>query len=627
MTEARARGPRGPPCNVQGGFLAIEPARDLEQQAPGAAHSSPALPQQAPLSLVEPAPELTALRAELRALEQRVELLERKGTLPIEAAGTAREIPTDAARSAREIPVETAAPQRITASDGASTFGRALLGIAGAYALRALTELGWLSKSAGVLAAFLYAMAWLWFATRTAREKRLTVLVNAATALVILSPMVWEATLRMNIISAGTAGAMLAAFSLAAQAMVWRNRLSIVATLTALATSGMSLVLLLGTNDLLPFVFALLVIAVGAEVPARRDGVSGPRWIIAAAVDLAMLITVLMLKREGGLPQGYAPVALSAVFAAQALMVAIYVSGILPATAGRLALSAMNVIQTAAALVLGVGGFYLLGNGSPAMVAGIGAAALAGAAGFYFLSFENRLAENRSAQAGRERDSAIFGWFGFTLALAASALLFSGFTLAAVWCLLAVAAGRARRSFDWTAVQMQNAGFLLIASGVSGIWIASASQLFGSGMAPLPLLAIAIVITATLLIYPMGPRAARPNARQRVALALIAANLTWLLAGAVSRGLETIWRRAAGGASPTALATAVLVGLSFALAIGSWKWQRRELVWVVYATMAVGALKLAVIDFAQGATLSMVASLLLYGAGLIRLPRILARVE
>ena len=55
------------------------------------------------------------------------------------------------------------------------------------------------------------------------------------------------------------------------------------------------------------------------------------------------------------------------------------------------------------------------------------------------------------------------------------------------------------------------------------------------------------------------------------------------------------------------------------------KWQRQELIWLVYALMAVAGGKLLMRDLRLENTLPLVVSLLLYGGTLTVLPRMLRK--
>ena len=78
--------------------------------------------------------------------------------------------------------------------------GRALLGIAGAYLLRAIAESGAVPQLAAVLAGFVYAAWWLFSSSRVASGSRFTIAVYGLTATLIISPMLWETTVRFRVL-------------------------------------------------------------------------------------------------------------------------------------------------------------------------------------------------------------------------------------------------------------------------------------------------------------------------------------------------------------------------------------------------------------------------------------------
>ncbi len=80
-----------------------------------------------------------------------------------------------------------------------------------------------------------------------------------------------------------------------------------------------------------------------------------------------------------------------------------------------------------------------------------------------------------------------------------------------------------------------------------------------------------------------------------------------------------LWRTAPADT----VGTVVLTGLSLTLAWAGTRWGRRELLWLLYAFMALGAYKLATRDFMNERNLPLVVSLLCYGGALILLPRML----
>ena len=84
--------------------------------------------------------------------------------------------------------------------------GRAMLGIAGAYVLRAVAETSSLPRLAVACAGIAYAFLWLaWAARVRGGPLRFTSSIYAGTSALILAPMLWELTLRFKVLPAAIA--------------------------------------------------------------------------------------------------------------------------------------------------------------------------------------------------------------------------------------------------------------------------------------------------------------------------------------------------------------------------------------------------------------------------------------
>ena len=107
-----------------------------------------------------PQPDMEALERDLRDLAQRVSQIERQ---------LGADAPAPAAAVATDQPAAAALPETAALLPA---LGRALLGLAGAYLLRAFTESSVLPAAAGVTLGIVYALAWLVWAARTPAERR-----------------------------------------------------------------------------------------------------------------------------------------------------------------------------------------------------------------------------------------------------------------------------------------------------------------------------------------------------------------------------------------------------------------------------------------------------------------------
>jgi hypothetical protein len=101
----------------------------------------------------------------------------------------------------------TTAAQVERSEIGFTLIGKSVLIVGGAYVIRALTELGVLANTAGIVLGFVYALVWMWFAERALRRGRRTVaLFNAGTATLIAGALIWEATARFHALPPWLAG-------------------------------------------------------------------------------------------------------------------------------------------------------------------------------------------------------------------------------------------------------------------------------------------------------------------------------------------------------------------------------------------------------------------------------------
>ena len=132
---------------------------------------------------------LETLSTRVEELEKRVHALEHSG----EALAAA--VPLPAAAPAALPPEES--ESRIDRASGVfSVLGMAMLGIAGAYVLRAVAAFGLVAGRVIASVAIAYAIGWLVWAARKSAKAYFAGAIYAGTAALILAPMLWELTLR-----------------------------------------------------------------------------------------------------------------------------------------------------------------------------------------------------------------------------------------------------------------------------------------------------------------------------------------------------------------------------------------------------------------------------------------------
>ena len=149
-------------------------------------------------SIDEIAATLEKLAATLTNLERRVQTLEGRSDIgDFLAAAPATKIlkalDEPAAAVSAIVERETYFP----------SVGKAVLGIAGAYLLRAAAESGLLPFPVALALVMLYSIAWMVAAARAKPEREIASLAQATTAVLIFVPMLWETTMRFHVLPAG----------------------------------------------------------------------------------------------------------------------------------------------------------------------------------------------------------------------------------------------------------------------------------------------------------------------------------------------------------------------------------------------------------------------------------------
>jgi hypothetical protein len=543
-----------------------------------------------------PQPDWDALVAEVRDLQARVLRLEQ-----LSPGGTDDRSVSSVQSPSPVLPL--ASPTSLL-----PFLGRALLGLAGAYLLRALTESATFPQGVGVGIGLLYAMLWLVLAARTPAAQRVQTALHGLTAALVISPLIFEASARFHAISSFTAGALLFAFTVFGFCVSWRKELLIVATFATLAGLGTAGALLIATHDAVPFTCVFLAIAAAVEVSACLNHWLSERWLTAAAADLAVLLLTWLLTNERGLPEGYVPFSRSALLAAQVALLAIYLASTIVRTLlRRFTMTWFEIAQCAAAFLIVVGG----GRG-PALAV----LCLVCSAACYLVTF--RVLDQ--AAGAHSRNFYTYSTFGILLALAGSSMLLSGAAASLVWSGLAIAAMWAGGAFGRLTLQVHGAVYLLLGLAISGALQQAAGLLLGSrawpGGALWPIWAGAATATVSCFLG-----ATSPDWLARALRIVKSATLLWLTAG-IGAGLLTVGYHAAFGPQAShaycaTLRTAVIAAAALLAA------RTGRMAALVYPLMLLGAWRLVAVDMHQDRKAALFLSLLLYGGALIVLPRAL----
>jgi hypothetical protein len=548
-------------------------------------------------------------------LERRTAALEgrsaREAVSPESSPPLAAEVPVAA------VAAESAPPEPATALG--PLFGWALMGLAGAYLLRALTEAGAIAGYLGLGTGIVYAAWWLYLAERRAWEKPVFSTVHALTAALILAPMLWEMTVRFRLIGVAAASVVVVLFAVIGLAIAWRRTTSSIAwivTVTGLLTAT---ALFRDSHDLRAWVATILAIAVAVEVSACRDHWLSLRWIVALAANLSVLILAWLASRPPS-PGEVVSAGSGTVLAAQIGLLTIYLASTVDRTIFRgLTISGFEIGQMAVAFAISIGGALHTVGASGGGAVGIGAFCLLGGAACYLVSFA-------FLETGTKRDRNFYTYstFGLLLVTAGCQVLLTGAALAAVWAALAAATMSVGFVRNRDTLRVHAAVYLVLAVFSAQLLPLAAGQIARRGADPGHvgagyLLALAGAVACYAAIVALG-RGDRLHWTDRVEAIMVAALVFWGAAGVISEGISAFISPAAP--LRTALLTALAIGAAWAAA----KWERAELDRIAWPLMGVAGLKLLAEDFAHGQSHSLVVSLILFGGGLILLPR-LARAK
>ena len=134
-----------------------------------------------------------------------------------------------------------------------------MLGIAGAYLLRAVAASNVAPRTVVAAMAIAYAFAWLVWASRAKNGDWLTGTVYTSTSALILAPMVWELMLRFSVLTATGAAAVVAGFVVAASLLEWNRELAPVLWVANLTAAALALGLAIASREMTPFIGVLLV--------------------------------------------------------------------------------------------------------------------------------------------------------------------------------------------------------------------------------------------------------------------------------------------------------------------------------------------------------------------------------
>jgi hypothetical protein len=560
------------------------------------------------------------LSESLKTMERRVGLLER-GLSP----AAARRVRAAAAAETRDEHATEAMLRQDAASVAGtvSLIGRTLLVLAGAYFLRALTDTGRLPMYVGVALGFVYAGIWVLLADRAAGAKKLwSAGFHGAAAVTIGFPLLFETTARFKLVPTWIAALLLSAFTGVALGVAARRRFQPLAWLVVLAAIPAAFALMVAQGRVAPPLLFLVLLGVGTVWLGYILDWRGLRWPVAAAADLAVLFLAVEGLRAGA-PDG--PVVAVLV---QFALVAAYLGSTAVRTLGlRRGIVPFEMVQSAAALLAGLGGaaFVTARAGMANAAIALGLLSLAFGAGAYAVAF---------AFIERQRTPANFYFYttaGAVFVLAGASFLLPPDGRGLLWAALAVACALCARRARRATLAGHTATYAAAAAVSGGLLEHAWESAFASPLVPwtpatLPSIGVALAVAvATWAVFGTPAEGGTARVPRVFLLALLAASVTGLLIGWVAPLVGGV---PGAGADPGIIATARTVFLALG-ALGLAAMGRlpafTEAPWLAWPVLGIAGVKMILEDLPRSRPATLFLAFAVYGAALILVPRLRRR--
>lgn len=497
--------------------------------------------------------------------------------------------------------------------------GKAVLGIAGAYLLRAIAESGTMPKLPVLAIAIAYAGLWLFWAARNGAQ-RFAGVTYAVTSAMILCPLLWESTVRFQALAPPLAACALVGFIILALGLAWRRNLPMLPWIAVLASVFTALGLIVQTRDFVPFTAALLAIAAATEFAALLGESSGIRIPPALFSDLALGLLLVVMVSPEGIGEGFQRATPLAVTALSIALLAIYGISIgVHAFWRQQTISVFEIVQAVVAFALAVSGALLATHGSAAPA--LGAVFLLLSAVCYWGALSRFLDE---AQHRNRRVSA--SWAAGLFISGSLLLLPVGFALAFL-CVAAVTSALVYTRTGKFSLGLHASLYLAAAGAIGPLPMYVVNAL--AGTVPLqPGWGVWLVALSAAVCYFVGARRTEAKRRRRVLWLVPAVLAGFALAGMTVAAIVFFAGHRLDVASRlSVIRTVVNCGLALALGLAGARLRRVELGWAAYTAVGFGALKLLFEDLRFGNAASLVISLLFYGLVLILLPRLTRQTE
>ena len=505
-----------------------------------------------------------------------------------------------------------------------SLIGRLFIVLGGAYLLRAMTDTGAIPQPAGVALGLAYGLVWLALADRAGgRGQRPGAVFHGMGAAMVAFPVVVEATTHFNVLPGAASAAALAVLTAGQLAVAWRRRLQALAWIAVATAIPASLIILARTGVVVPHACFLILFGVATLWMGYSLDWLLVRWPVAVVADVvAVGVTLRALAPQPRDTPG-------AALAVQVALLGAYLASIAIRTLvrGRNVIP-FEVVQTAAALLVGLGGALSVTQATGAGASALGIASVLIGAACYGVAFAFI-----ERQQHRGRNVYFYTSLAIVLVLVGVGVLLPGDAETGVLAALAVACSAAWSRIGRLFLLIHAGVYLVAAALVSGAAGYDLREVLAGAGPPWPLPSPAMLVVfaaAGLSAWLAAIEPASDGSRwSRVPRFVIVLVLVLSAGGTIVGYLAPAIGRQPDGSMDAGILATVRTGvLAIAALAVAWIGRRarfREWDWLVYPLLVGIGLKMLAQDFMHGRPATLFVALALYGTALIMAPRLRRR--
>ena len=484
--------------------------------------------------------------------------------------------------------------------------GRSFVALGGAFLLRAVTDAHVIPRGNGIAAGLAYGLFWLWMVDRSGATDRLSASCHGLVAATIVFPLLWEATTRFDVLTPTMAAVGLTVVTAAALAVSLHRSIEATAWIVTVAALATAIAFVVATTVLLPFALFLASFGVATLWIGYAFNWTLLRWPVAAAANLTIVGLTMRGASNAHLESPFS------VVAAQLFLLNAYIISIAIRTLVRgRNVNAFEIIQTLAVLTVGFGGAVYVAHQTAAGVVPLALVNMAAGASCYAVAWVFV-----ARRQGLARNFYFYTSLGIVLLLVSTRLLLADRELALSCSALAVLACTVANRSSRTVLAWHGLVYLVVALVGSGALLAAADALVGDPTVPWrPFTPTAVVAAASSAVcWLVTPRV------------LFGALVAWTAGGWLASSVApTLCGVPGAGADAGAVATVRTTVLSAAALVSAWIARNRrfrDTLWLLYALLGTGAIKLVAEDLPHSQPSTLFVALAFYGAALIAASRL-----